>query len=480
MNSFTQKLKLIYTKLLNENIDQFTEAFIDTHKFDKHKWSHKAKQLSRQAFFLNRKTVLRRWLLKGIDCTADFKKSFKHYQIAQYQFRGEALFRLEDFTNNDNLPDFERKINAYLHHQQRAYINTDYCYIYAFNQEHETIYSYTITQWIKGEHNKTIIEVEYNNHLYKGTFSLREDNNIFITLQIATNTLYLLFHDNNDSSSNYIVGMSMGYLAKDNKVPRAEKVILAKEKLDTQESELPFILNETESISAIENRLNLNTQGLKINHFVKYSNIFKKYHNLFVRLIAKKFQQNFYYRLAFKEFYAFHRLFEKVSNQESYFIFNYQRAFFELIETLEAIGNIPVYIVMEFHENNLFLQSTHKDLTTKERFFNLSNHGIERHLIFIVDSLDMLSVKFKKILKELEQHNIKVRVVTKETIVHKVNSLDFFFIHVGDERDFVLADPIRDNKDVFKIFTNDITMDEYRTDYKKIFEKSKLLDLTLN
>ncbi len=65
-------------------------------------------------------------------------------------------------------------------------------------------------------------------------------------------------------------------------------------------------------------------------------------------------------------------------------------------------------------------------------------------------------------------------MVEKEKIIHKVNSLDFFFIHLGDERDFVLADPIRDNKDVFKLFINEVTLDEYRSDYRKIDAKSEL------
>ena len=75
---------------------------------------------------------------------------------------------------------------------------------------------------------------------------------------------------------------------------------------------------------------------------------------------------------------------------------------------------------------------------------------------------------------EIKEHNIEVKVVEKEKIIHKVNSLDFFFIHLEDERDFVLADPIRDNKDVFKLFINEVTLDEYRSDYRKIDGESEL------
>ena len=74
----------------------------------------------------------------------------------------------------------------------------------------------------------------------------------------------------------------------------------------------------------------------------------------------------------------------------------------------------------------------------------------------------------------MTEHHIEVRTILKENIIHDVNSLDFTFIHLHDKRDFVLADPIRDSKDVYKIYTNELTMDEYRTDYERFINKSKV------
>jgi hypothetical protein len=465
MEEFTQKLRIIYTKLFDEDMEKFTEAFIDYSKFKREKKSQKE-------FFINRKIVLRRWLLKGIRCTPDFQKSFNNYKISHYQLGTEQLFRIDDFRKVNNIANFEKRLNAYLQQKQRAYINTDYQYIYTFNETKEHIESYHIRGWFKGEDAETIIEVEYKEKRHRGTFAFHDDNNIFITLKVDNITHYLLFHDSNDSGSNYIVGTRMGYLPTDNKVPQAQKIILAKEKLDKDDIELQFILNETESISAIENRFNPNTQEIKISPFVRYHYQFRKYHKLFSRLLSKKFRQSFYYRLAFREFYALKRLFEKVANSDSYFIFNYNRAFFELIKTLEEIKNTKLNIVMEFRDNNIFLESNYKIREVKRRFFNLSTHGIETTLIFIVDSIQEIPLSLKTLLKDMKKYKIDTRLTARETVINDVNSLDFAFIHMNDERDFVFADPLRDSKDVFKLFIDEVTMDEYRIDYGKIFDRS--------
>ena len=470
MDGFTQKLRLIYSKLFHEDMDTFTGEFIDSKKFE-----HNG-QKSRKQFFLNRKTVLRRWLSKKINCTSDFQKSFKNYKISLYQFRGEALFTLDDFRKRDNLKEFEEKIDLYLQYKQEVYVNKEYKHIYIFCEEREEVLLYSIVKWEKNQEHKVIISVEREEKMYKGTFSLEEDNNVFLTLRVDNITLYMLFHDSKDSSCVYIVGTSMGYLAKDNKVPRAEKVIFSKEKLDKEAIFLQFILNETESISAIENRLNPNSSEMLSEPFFKYTNKFKKYHAFFNRLIRKNYYQNFYHRLAFREFYAFYRLFERFSKQETYFVMNFQRAFLEAIKTVESIKNISFQVVMELNEENLFFAVSDKEFKIKNRFLNLSTYGVECTIIFVVEDDENLPIKHQNLLTEIAKESLVLRLVKKERVIHKVNSLDFFFIYMGDERDFVLADPIRDNKDVFKLFINEVTMDEYRIDYRKIIYESSIYE----
>ena len=468
MDGFTQKLRLIYSKLFHEDMDRFTGEFIDSHKFEHNE------QKSRKQFFLNRKTVLRRWLNKKMNCTSDFQKSFKNYKISLYQFRGESLFSLDDFRRKDNLKEFEEKIDNYLQYKQEVYVNKEYKHIYIFCEDREEILLYSIVKWEKNQDNRIIISVEHEERIYKGTFSLEEDNNVFLTLRVDNITLYMLFHDSKDSSCVYIVGTSMGYLAKDNKVPRAEKVIFSKEKLDKEAIFLQFILNETESISAIENRLNPNSFDILSDFLFKYTNKFRQYHTFFNRLIRKNYYQNFYHRLAFREFYAFYSLFERFSKQETYFVMNFQRAFLEAIKTVESIKNISFQVVMELNEENLFFAVSDKEFKIKNRFLNLSDYGVECTIIFVVEDDTNLPIRYQNILREIAKESLVVRLVKKERVIHKVNSLDFFFIYIGDERDFVLADPIRDSKDVFKLFINEVTMDEYRIDYRKIIYESNI------
>lgn len=477
MNVFSQKLQLIYLKLFNENIDKFTEALIDHKKFDKHKFDLNSKSKNHQQFLLNRKTVLRRWLHKGTVCTSDFQKSFSNYKLSQLKLYGLALFTLADFKKEDNLELFHEKIDKYLKLQQHTYIKTEYTYLYSYCEIDKKIYFYKIIEWIKGKESQSIIKVQKDEQEYEGTFSFSDDNNIFISLHINDATSYFLFHDANDNASTYIVGISMGYITTDNKVPRSQKVIFSKELLDINALNLDFILNETEILTTIENRLNLNTAeaDIETNHFVKYANKLKKYFNFFKGLSQRQYSQLFYYRLAFREFYSIRKLFKKVSKEESYYIFDYPRAFLELLNTVENIQNIPLQVVMQLNENNLFLQTNKQSLEIKKKFLRLSiNANIAISIIFVRDEQESLNSNELYLLNQMHQNNIEVRLIDKDIIINIVDSLDFNFIHLNDERDFVLADPIRDSKDVYKLFIDELTMDEYRTDYQRFLEKSKV------
>jgi len=228
-------------------------------------------------------------------------------------------------------------------------------------------------------------------------------------------------------------------------------------------------------LSAIENRFNLNFQELKVDPFVKYVNKFKAYCSFFERLRNTCYHEIFYYRLAFREFYAIQKLFKRVAKKESYYIMDFSRAFLELLKTIEAIGNIPLQVVMQLNEENTFLQSSRIDLEIRSKFLHLKNRfNIQPTIIFVVENILELSTHKKLLLSEMIEHGIHVRIIQKEKIIHKVDSLDFIFIHLNDRRDFVLADPIRDSKDVYKLFTNELTMDEYRTDYQRFMAKSKV------
>jgi hypothetical protein len=269
----------------------------------------------------------------------------------------------------------------------------------------------------------------------------------------------------------------MGYLAEDNMVPRSQKVIFAKEKLDIEALELDFVLNETQVLSAIENRLNLNSQATEeaINPFSRYANRLKKYFNFFKELSQKKYHQHFYFRLAFREFYAIKKIFRKVSKEESYYIFNYPQAFLELLNTIEEIQDISFQVVMQLDEDNFFIQPNRQSLEIKKNFLHLYRKAnISTSIIFVIEKDETISPNNLYLLNQMKQNHIEVRLIEKHLIENTVDSLDFSFIHLNDARDFVLADPIRDSKDVYKLFIDELTMDEYRTDHQRFLEKSKV------
>ena len=475
MDAFTQKLRVIYTKLFQENIDDFTEALIDYKKFHREKFNLGSESKNKKQFFLNRKTVLRRWLQKGSCCTSDFQKSFQHYKLSHYQLKGKPLFTLNDFREKNNEEWFDHQIEAYLQNQKRVYIKTPYRYLYYYCESRKKILYYHITQWSKGEKDETLITLQRNDKNYEGTFKFTDDKNIFITINVHNNTNYILFHDNNDNTAPYIVGVSMGYLVEDNLVPRSQKIIFSKDILEIESLDVLFTLNETEILSTIENRLNLHSQEVRVNHFVKYANKLKSYSNFFKELRESSYKESFYHRLAFRELYALKKLFKQVAKEESYYIIDHQRAFLELLKTIETIGDISLQIVMKLDENNLFLNSSRTDLEIRSRFLNLYTRAkVKTTIIFVIDKEEKFELHTKLLLSEMQKHHIEVRTIQEQTIINRVNSIDFSFIHLNDKRDFVLADPIRDSKDVYKLFTDELTMDEYRTDYKRFIEMSKV------
>lgn len=477
MNTFSQKLRLIYVKLFNEEIDKFTEALLDHTKFKRDKFDLGSDSENRKQFFLNRKTVLRRWLKQGTTCTPDFQKSFNNYKLTHLELKGITLFTLNDFQNNANLEFFNERIEQYLKKQKHVYVKTKYQYIYRYDNLSQDILCYKIIEWTKGEKAQTLIKIQKDKKVYTGTFSLSDDNNIFINFIIDETPCYLLFHESNDRSVSYLVGVSMGYSTKDNLVPRSQKVIFSKEQLNIEALNLNFILNETEVLSAVENRLNLQNKVLEgqVNHFVTHAHKLNKFFNFFKVLAQKQYRQRFYYRLVFREFYAIKKLFYKISKEESYYIFNYPQAFLELLDTVEEIQDISLQIVMQLNEDTLFAQSNKQSLAIKKKFLHLyQSANIKITIIFVVEKNVPIDDNNTYLLNKMRQNHIEVRLIDKTLIMNTVDSLDFSFIHLNDVRDFVLADPIRDSKDVYKLFIDELTMDEYRTDYQRFLEKSKV------
>jgi len=464
---FTKKIELIYNKLFNSDMDEFTKAFINNNKFNIDKFDTNNEQEAYEQFFFNRKIVLRRWLKNGIKCTKDFQKSFPYYKISKYQYKGNPLFSLHDFMALDNLVEFEKKIDSYLKEQKRIFAPIDYKYIYLFEENLNHLDCYEIIEWKKGNDFEMIIELSYNSNIIEGKVSIEANGNIFITLNTPNSKHYFLFHDNNDNYSKYTVGISMGFSPNDNKVPIAKKVILSKEALDIDDINLKLILNEAEIFYALENRVS----NFSINPLLKYTKKLKKYYQFFYKLIDIQFKQNFYYRLALGEFNSFRRLFEKVVNRDSYFVYNYHRAFYKMIKTVESIGNTTLYIVQEFNSNHYLVQSDYQYIKIQESLFNLGNYGIDIEFIAVIGS--GLSLEIEHSLEKISKNGIRVRVVEKDKIINQVNSIDFAFIKDNGENNFVLADPLRDSKDVYKIFINSITMEEYYSDYYKILKYSK-------
>ncbi len=180
MNAFSQKLRMIYVQLANEDMNNFTEMLIDYSKYDKSKFDMPSDAQCKEQFFLNRKTVLRRWLNRGTTCTPDFQKSFLNYKLSKLHIKGNPLFQLLDFKKEDNVDYFDKQIEKYLKYQRRVQVQIDYKYIYIFSTLTQTINYYEIVEWEKDSTGETTLLLEKNTQHFKAKFQLL-DNNLFIT-----------------------------------------------------------------------------------------------------------------------------------------------------------------------------------------------------------------------------------------------------------------------------------------------------------
>ena len=478
MSTFTQKLQLIQSKLFNDNIDEFTKALIDYKKFKRDKFDEISEKEAKKQFFFNRKTVLRRWLQQGSRCSSDFCKSYPNYKLSNYQLKGEPLFLLKDFQKEDNLKEFEQRVELYLKYQKKTEAQIDYRFIYTFCEISKKIIYFQIIEWIKGENQKIQLSLLKENKQYRGEFQLTDENNILINIKVDNNQRYMLFHESNDNYLTYIVGISMGFLENDNKVPTSQKVVFSKDRLDEKSLELTFMLNESEALTTIENRLHGSFHEEIVNYFITYTYKLKKISNFFNHLKKSFYKQSFYHRLFFQEFNTIQKLLKRITKNESYYILDFQDSFLELIKTVESIKDIELNIVMQLNNENIFLNSSQKNLEIKSKILNLyKNYSVKTTIIFVLKNNEVVDKQIEHLFKDFISHNIKIRVIEEREIAHEVDSLDFTFIHTQSNKDFVLADPIRDSKNVYKIFIDELTMDEYRTNYKSFLAKSRVYNI---
>ncbi len=468
---FCDKIYIIYNNLCKKDLNYLTKLFyIRTNK----------------ATFENRKVYIRTNWLKKQDIAfmpRMFKSEYFKYQFSKLTINGRPLFiDGEEFLTID-IEQFHQRIKNYLALQVEIDIEQEklyrYLYIYNINgvEDRKNIDYYEIEYLSSTTSNEIKIDVIPPKHKssldiqsYHGQIRYQESK-IILTFENSDDYISAIF--NTDLSSRhtpYLVGVGSGIADINQKIAVAKKVIFSKEKIEDSNTLYP-ILNETETISAIENSYDIKytDRDFKAKHLHKYIDKIDRLNLLFTKLSKEEYYNSFYEQLAFKEFKATRNIFKKIKKRQPYYVEYRKRVIDILLKTYPHEKYQKIYMVMPtYKEDNIFAQETSKALTLQKELIELSHH-VEIEIIFVVESCkEPLVYEFEKFLEMAKSH-IKISFTLKKRVEYEVNSIDFI---LTDKNNFVITKFLRDSAPLFRLYEDRETIEGHEAIYRKIRNRS--------
>ncbi len=202
------------------------------------------------------------------------------------------------------------------------------------------------------------IKSKLNIEIYHGKITWLKDK-IIITFQNENDYISTIFNtDLINNRTKYLVGVGIGIADINQKIPIAKKVILTKGKIEDYD-ELYLVLNEIEIIRTRENsyKFEKDNRDFKLNHLKKYIKKIDNINTLFQNLSKQNFYNTFYEQLAFREFLAINRIFQKLERGQSYFVSDRERVFNVLIEAQSYEHYKELYIVMPIYKMIIYLKN---------------------------------------------------------------------------------------------------------------------------
>ena len=463
-NIFGQKIKLLLEKLCKNNYFKLTELLIDMNK----------PQVSTDNYILNREKNIRKWIRNQSVCSKDFIKSFKNYKINdEIILHNKPLFTIDDFINGD-IDNFIYKLDEYLLYKSENNIglNFDFKYLYIFNDDKDGEYINKIDYYTihYGQNSSPTeiditIEVKESTNLYKGTLRYIY-NNIDINVTSENNILHMLFNKLLlNSNTKYIYGLSLGISYINQTIPKAKKIILSKTKVNGDDlQELYLSLNETEILEVNENIYHISSRDKFIKYLIEYKDNINNYNKFFTNLKNhyKDLKSNLYYNLAFKELSSINNIFIKLSRGDNFFVNNRIKLFSTFLETMIKTKNLSLYIIFPIFnkENNIFIKQSDEAIKIQDNFMELKKYNIKSIIIFVINTDDNITERFRKRLKLMHDNGIKIKFVLKDNIKYDVISMDFFYT---SKKDFVVTNPLRMDNKIFNVSKQLDIINEYIT-----------------
>jgi len=484
---FTRKIECIYKNIANSSLTQLTKLFITKDKYND------------KTYLEYRKThISRKWLKNS---NANFSpKSFKS-DFEQYPFYNtitidsKPLFQnATDFLETP-LNEFCEKIYEYVNYKNTQHIDNN-SYIFNYFYIHHINYNNQVSNNIKE------YKIIYKERLSANSFSIKvtnnsTDNNFEYTgkitykkskliLQLENNWNYSIILSNLEfvnRKPDYLVGVISGFSELNEKIPRAKKVVLTKDKVEDFNS-LYLTLNETEMIYAEENiyRYNLNSSDYYKNHFNKYANKLDKLDSFFTNCTKSGIFASAYYQLAFRELNSLNTVFKNIKEGSSYYVKNRYNILNSISKAYEYEKYSNFYMITPIYSNYFMFNHFSPEITTiLSSLQRLSERGVKIEIIFVINSCNRkVTPEFLEHLEILSKF-ATIYFVQKEHTEGKVASVDFFFTEDKNlTSNYIIYKPLHMYHQIFVFSKENYIVEQFKTTYKKIRHYSAKYKAPLN
>lgn len=484
-NIFSQKIDCIYKNIANGDLTFLAKLFLPPEK-------------QSQAYVTNRKAhISRKWLRQSNSgfTPRTFKTEYKDYIFfKEIQIDNKPLFKDAYEFLNLSLKDFCKKIYMYVNYKNNLYINNksfvfNYLYIHDLTnnnnetnyiQEYQIVYNKKISAT---QSEVTVYSLEKSKDaIYKG---IATNKNNKLILQLENNWNYVTIICNLEfftSHTIYLIGIASLFSTQNEKVPKAQKVILTRNR-DFDYNRQYLTLNETENLYAEENsyKFNLSNYNYINNHFNKYASKINAINSFFKNVSQIGYFAESYYQLAFKEFQSSNAIFNCVKQNSSYYVknrFNILKAVFNSFN-YEKFNNF--YMVIPFYENSLFNNLSDEIEYIINAFKYLKEHNVNIEIIFIIDNCqNRFTLEFKNHLEVL-RHIANIYFLQKEEIKDKADSLDFLFTSKDNNTNYIIYKPLNSFQQIFIYSKETHAVKQFTSAYKKfkLYAKELILPLKI-
>ncbi len=469
---FKEKIKCIYEHLAKKSLTELTRLF----------WIENS-----STTFENRKLHIQKKWLEGKEAfiPRKFKSEFNSYPFNRlFLFDNKPLFADATEFLEISKEEFCRKIYEYINSLEDGYLQDKdklFHYFYMYRQDvfktvKNSIGEYQIFYKKLLRANEYEIEVistinsdfRYNGRVfYKKNKLIIHFENSWNYITIVANLEFL------NAQTKYLIGIISGFSQFNQKVPSSKKVILTRQKaLDYDR--LYLTLNETESIYAEENSYKYNVSNFDYlrNHFIKYTKKLENFDKFLNNLKKQEFFALPYYNLAFNEFHSVTKIFQKLANNNSYYVKDRYHLFLGLFDEHFYHKFDKLFIVLPIYTKyfifNHFSDEAQKILKIFQRLYAKK---VKIEIVFLINNCKRaLSEQFHFYLQEL----IKIAEISfcsREPLLKQesISSIDFVLAQYekkeNKKEEFVAYKPFYHYRQIFVFSQDPETIKRFKTTY---------------